>query len=121
MKTTSSPIASAYVRATNTHDASAFLACFSDDAVVDDAGREFRGIEAIGAWSHREIMEAKVTLDVLEVRNDRDGTLTITTRVDGDFDRTGLPDPLIMEHHLTLMGDKIAALRCRLAGGKVLN
>ncbi len=117
MKTTLSPAAAAYVRATNTHDASAFLACFTDDAVVDDAGREFRGIEAIRAWSNREIMEAQVTLELLAV-DGRDGEVTLTTKVDGNFDRTGLPDPLILEHHLRLEGDKIAALTCRLAAVK---
>ncbi len=60
-------------------------------------------------------MEAKVTLEVFEV-DDRDGRVTITTKVDGNFDRAGLPDPLIIEHHLTFEGDKIAALTCRLAG-----
>jgi len=117
MKTTLSPTAAAYLRATNTHDASAFLACFTDNAVVDDAGREFRGIEAIRAWSNREIIDAQVTLELLEV-DGRDGEVTIVTKVDGNFDRTGLPDPLIIEHHLTLDGDKIAALTCRLAAAK---
>jgi SnoaL-like domain len=43
--------AAAYVRATNNHDPAAFIACFAESAVVNDAGREFRGIDAIKAWS----------------------------------------------------------------------
>ena len=31
------------------------------------------------------------------------------------FDRTGLPDPLLMDHCFTIAGDKISVLTCRLA------
>lgn len=106
-------IAAAYVRTTNDHDAAAFIACFAESAVVNDAGREFRGLAAIKTWSDREIMEAQVTLEVLDVA-DRDGEVTITTKVDGNFDRTGLPDPVIINHCITVEGDKIAGLTCRL-------
>ena len=60
-------------------------------------------------------MDAQVTLDVLDVA-DRDGETVVTTKVDGYFDRTGLPDPLIISHHITLEGGKIVGLTCRLAG-----
>lgn len=110
-------IAQAYIQATNNHDAAAFMALFADGAIVHDAGREFRGIAAIKAWSDREIMDAQVTLDVQGVA-ERNGEVVITTKVDGNFDRTGLPDPLIINHHITAEGGKIAQLTCRLAGGK---
>ena len=83
------PVA-AYIQATNDHDAAGFIACFKDNAVVNDAGREFRGSAAIGEWSRHEIMDAKVTLEVLAVA-EREDEVTITTKVDGNFDRTGLP------------------------------
>jgi len=107
----------AYIRATNNHDAAAFIALFADGAVVNDAGREFRGLPAIKAWSDHEIMDAQVTLEVLDVA-DRDGETVITTKVDGNFDRTGLPDPVIINHHVKVEGDKIVGLTCRLAGEK---
>jgi hypothetical protein len=107
-------VAAEYVRATNDHDAAGFIAGFAENAVVQDAGQEHRGIAAIKAWSDREIMGAKVTLDVLDV-NHRDGQVVITTRVDGNFDRTGLPDPVIIDHQMTVKDDKIDRLICRLA------
>ena len=110
------PSAAAYVRAINNHDAAAFIALFGDGAVVNDAGREFRGVPAIKAWSDHEIMDAQVTLDVINVV-DADGQVTLTTKVDGNFDRTGLPDPLIINHHITVEGDKIVGLICRLTPG----
>ncbi|MEX0641683.1 MAG: nuclear transport factor 2 family protein [Pirellulales bacterium] len=117
MKTTLPEVAAAYVRATNNHDGAAFIELFAESAVVNDAGREFRGLDAIKAWSVREIMDAQVTLEVLDVA-DRDSEVTITTKVDGTFDRTGLPEPLIINHHITAKGDQIVGLTCRLAGEK---
>ena len=46
------------------------------------------------------------------------GETLITTKVDGNFDRTGLPDPVVIIHHITVEGDRIARLTCRLAGDK---
>src|SRR5205823_2566589 len=109
-----SPTAAAYVRTINAHDAAAFQALFAAEAVVDDAGREFRGLAAIQDWSNREIFGARVTLDVLDVA-ERDGQTVITTKVDGTFDRTGLPDPVIINHHIKSEGNKITSLTCRLA------
>ena len=82
---------------------------------MDDAGRVFRGQDAIQAWSDREIFDALVTLDVIDA-SQRDGETVITTKVDGNFDRTGLPDPVIINHHVKVDGDKIIGLTCRLAG-----
>ena len=115
--TTLPPLAAAYVRAVNGHDRAAFIDCFSADAVVNDAGREFRGVDEIRAWSDREIMDAQVTLDVSGMA-DSGSELIITTKVDGNFDRTGLPDPLHIDHHITAQRDKIVRLTCLLAGEK---
>jgi hypothetical protein len=40
----------------------------------------------------------------------------VTVKVDGTFDRTGLPNPLVMDPCVTVVGDRIASLTCRLAG-----
>jgi hypothetical protein len=113
--TTLPETAAAYIQATNNHDAAAYLALFADDALVNDAGRTFRGIAAIKAWSDREIFDAQVTLEVLDVA-DRGGETVVTTKVDGNFDRTGLPDPVVINHQITVEGGKIVGLTCRLAG-----
>jgi len=46
---------------------------------------------------------------------ERNGEIVVTVNCDGTFDKTGLPDPLLLDHHFTLAGDKIAAFRSRLA------
>jgi hypothetical protein len=105
----------AYIRAINDHDDAAFIALFADGAVVNDVGREFRGRTAIQGWSDREIFDVQVTLEVIDIA-EQDGETVVTAGVDGTFDRTGLPDPLILEHHIRVEGDRIVGLTCRLAG-----
>ncbi len=108
-----SPTLAAYVQSVNNHDADAYIALFAEDAVVDDGGRVFRGVEAIKAWSDHDIFEADVTFEVLDAV-DGAGEKTITTKVDGNFDRTGLPDPVLIDHQIALQGNKILKLTCRL-------
>ncbi len=102
-----------YIRAINAHNADALQSSFTQDAVVKDVGREFRGTAAIKEWANREIFAVHVTLEVMDV-TERDGQTIVTVKIDGTFDRTGLPDPLLMDHCFTVAGDKIAALSCRL-------
>jgi len=105
----------AYIRAINAHDADALQSSFAPDAVVKDVGREIRGIAVIKEWADHEIFAVNVTLEVMEVV-ERDGQTIVTVKVDGTFDRSGLSDPLVMDHCFTITGDKIATLTCRLAG-----
>ncbi len=111
------PTAAEYVRSINDHDPAAFNALFAEAAFVNDAGREFRGRAAIESWSDRDIFDAQVTLEVISA-TDRDGETVITTKVEGSFDRTGLPDPVIINHHITVEHDRIVGLTCRLGGEK---
>ena len=74
---------------------------FALNAVVKDVGREIRGIAAIKEWANQ--------------RAARDGQTIVTVKIDGTFDRTGLPDPLLMDHCFTIAADKISVLTCRLA------
>lgn len=47
---------------------------------------------------------------------ERGGATIVTAEVDGNFDRTGLPDPVIIDHCFAAEGGKIVGLTCRLAG-----
>jgi hypothetical protein len=110
-------VVEAYVRAINNGDAASFIELFADDAEVEDIGRTFSGVTAITAWSDREIFGVQVTLEVIDCAANGDETV-ITSKVDGTFDRTGLPDPLIILHRIAVSGDKIVRLRCQLASEK---
>jgi hypothetical protein len=103
------PIVS-YLRAVNTGTKEEFPASFADDAVVVDVNRELRGLDAITAWAAADIFGADVHFDVLDV-TERQGRTIVRVKIDGTFDRTGLPDPLVMNHEFTLTEGKIAELR----------
>jgi len=97
--------------AINEFDTDAIMGTFAEDALVNDVRREFWGKGAIRPWVEREIVGDKVTIEVVDaVRHDG---LTIVQGVyDGEYDKTGLPDPLILTHYMTFAEDtgKIANL-----------
>ena len=103
------PIAS-YVNAVNSGSQEDFSASFAADAVVVDVDRELRGIDAITAWAGADIFGAHVHFDVLDV-TERPGRTIVRVKIDGTFDRTGLPDPLVMNHEFTVAEGKITELR----------
>ena len=108
------PIA-AFIDATNAHKSDEFLATLTDSAVIADEGQEYRGIAAIRKWSDEKYIGAKVTLETVVLANSNGKTI-VTVKVDGNFDKSGLPDPFLMDFHFTIDTDKIAALTIRLAG-----
>ncbi len=110
-----SRLATEFMRTINKSDPNGLIGMFCDDAIVDDAGRIVRGSDAIQKWAAHDIFAASVTLDALDVSKHASGG-TITAKLDGIFDRKGLPDPLVMTFDIALRGGKIAKLTLRLAG-----
>ena len=98
-----------YIEAANSFDGDRLLAAFSDNALVNDARREFWGREAIARWSSKEIIGDKVTLQVTETK-EHYGTVIVDAVIDGEFDKTNLPDPLILTHYFSVVGDEIVSL-----------
>ncbi|GMW03231.1 MAG: hypothetical protein AMXMBFR84_43650 [Candidatus Hydrogenedentota bacterium] len=107
------PLAQAYMHAVNSKDVSKFRSLFAEDAEVNDAGCSFAGTEAIRKWSDREIFEASVTLELIDASAE-ENDITIKTIVDGNFDKAGLPDPLVITHRILIRDNKIAKLVCQL-------
>ena len=101
-----------YLRAVNTGAADEFATSFADDAVVVDVNRELRGLDAIADWARTDIFGAHVHFDVLDV-TERPGRTIVRVKIDGTFDRTGLPDPLVMNHEFKVAEGKITELRNR--------
>jgi alkyl hydroperoxide reductase subunit AhpF len=99
-----------YLRAVNAGATDEFRASFADDAVVVDVNRELSGLDAITDWASADIFGAHVHFHALNV-TERQGRTIVTLKVDGTFDRTGLPDPLVMDHEFKLAEGKIAELR----------
>jgi ketosteroid isomerase-like protein len=103
-----------YLRAVNTGDVDGFPTSFADNALVLDVNREIRGMEAIKEWARSDIFAVDVRLRVEEV-TENGGRILVRVRIDGTFDRTGLPNPLLMNHVFTIVDGKITELRIALA------
>jgi hypothetical protein len=98
-----------HVAAVNAFDEDAIVATFADDALVNDARREFWGIEAIRRWVGKELVGDRVTMAVTEVI-EHHGEVIVRARYDGDYDKTNLPDELILTNYFTVRDGKIASL-----------
>ena len=101
------PIASYFAAAEV--DEAARDAAFAPDAIVVDEGKVHRGRTEIKAWRDRSILDAKITYHNLRTLI-RGGETVVTAEIDGNFDRTGLPDPLNLDFHFVLRGDEIVLL-----------
>jgi ketosteroid isomerase-like protein len=98
-----------HIEAVNAFDAAAIVATFAEDALVNDNHREFWGTSAIRAWVEKEMVGDHVTLEVIEVI-EHHGDTYVRAHYDGDYDKAGLPDPLIMTHYFSVREDKIVRL-----------
>jgi hypothetical protein len=104
-----------FVKAINEHNTDGFLALFTDNAVITDEGNEYQGIATIKEWNAEKNIGANITLNPIGI-TERNGKTILTAEVDGNFDKTGLPDPFLMDLYFTRDENLISALEYRLAG-----
>ena len=102
------PIA-AFLEAVNKHNSVALLSVISNTAVVHDEGKDYRGITEIKKWSDEKVFGTNVTLEPISTR-EQDSKTIVTAKVDGSFDKTGLPDPLLLDFYFTSDANKVTAL-----------
>jgi ketosteroid isomerase-like protein len=96
----------AYLAAHDARDVDAVLACCTDDAVVVDEGRTYRGQPEIAGWMRRSASEYTYT-SALTGAARIDGQRWIATKhLEGDFPG-GVVD---LDFRFTLRGDHIAEL-----------
>jgi hypothetical protein len=98
-----------HIRAVNAFDTDAIMATFASDAYVNDNRREIFGVDAIRRWVEKEIVGDKVTLDLREVI-DHYGDTIIRAVYDGEYDKTNLPNVLIMTNYFSVREGKIVSL-----------
>ena len=98
----------AHLDAVNAGDLDGVMSTFADDPFVA-AQFQARGRDAVRALIAREFIDDRVTLEVRET-SDHHGDCIVRVRYDGDYDKTGLPDPLIMTNYYGLRDGKIITL-----------
>jgi limonene-1,2-epoxide hydrolase len=98
-----------FFAAVNSFDTDAVVGCFAQDALVNDANREFWGTDSIHRFVAKEITGDRVTAEITEVI-EHDGETIVRARFDGEYDKTNLPDELILTTYFTVRNDKIVTL-----------
>src|ERR1700750_2850294 len=102
-------IVAEHIDAINAGDTDRAVATFAEDAYVNDNRREFVGIDAIRRWVTKEMVGDKVTIDVREVL-DHYGDTVVRGAYDGTFDRTNLPDEIVLTNYFSVRDGKIVSL-----------
>jgi hypothetical protein len=98
-----------FVGALNRFDLAGLMATFADDAFVNDNRREFWGKPAIEAFSARELIAPRVTMEPTKVVHHHDSTF-VRGKFDGNYPKDNLPDPLFLDLYFTVKDDKIVTL-----------
>jgi hypothetical protein len=98
-----------HIAAVNAFDTERILATFAPDAYVNDNRREIWGTDAIRAFLAKEFVGDRVTMDVREVI-DHHGDVIVRAQYDGDYDKTNLPEVLVMTSYFALREGRISSL-----------
>jgi len=98
-----------HIAAVNDFDVDRIMATFAPDAYVNDNHREIWGPDRIRRFVTREFVGDRVTMDVTEVV-DHHGDIIVRARYDGTYDKTNLPDELILSSYFSVRDGKIISL-----------
>jgi ketosteroid isomerase-like protein len=109
MTTSLPPVVAEYLAGVNAFDTDAIVATFTPDAYVNDARREINGVDAIRRWVEKEMVGDHVTMEPVEVI-DHYGDTIVRSRYDGTYDKTNLPDELVMSDYFRVRDGKIVSL-----------
>lgn len=103
------PAVSEFVAAVNGRNVDKLVSCFAEHAIVNDQLVEHQGSADISRWATDEILADRLSLQVIAAQ--RHGvTEVMTAKVDGDFDKRGLPDPLLLRFYVAIDDDLIVQM-----------
>jgi ketosteroid isomerase-like protein len=94
-----------YFAAANTGDADRIAACFAEDAIVHDEGRDMHGRAAIRVWAQETRCKYRFHAEVRMVEETVDRTV-VTAHLTGDFPG----NPVDLRYRFKLAGAEIVAL-----------
>ena len=94
-----------YVEAYNARNHEAAAACFSEDALVHDEGKDYRGRKAIGAWIGETLEKYQPLLTPVKVEG-ADQKPVVEMTVSGSFPGS----PVKLHFRISLENAKIAKL-----------
>jgi hypothetical protein len=102
-------IVTEHFAAVNAFDTEGIVATFAPNAYVNDNRREIWGTDAIRKFMAKEIVGDNVTMEVREIV-DHYGDIIVRAKWDGTYDKTNLPDELIVTSYFSIRDGKIVSL-----------
>jgi hypothetical protein len=99
------PTLERYFTATNSHDAEGMTADLADDAVVNDDGREYRGVPAIREWTKEILRKYRPQVEPTKVAHEAE-RFVVSVNTSGDFPGS----PIALTYRFKLDGEKISHL-----------
>ena len=103
------PVVAEYIEAVNALDTDRIVRTFAADAYVNDNRREIWGTEAITKFMSKEFVGDHVTMEVREVVHHY-GDVIVRAKFDGTYDKTNLPEELVMTSYFAIRDGKITSL-----------
>jgi len=103
------PVVTEFIEAVNALDTDRIVRTFADDAYVNDNRREIWGTDAIRRFMSKEFAGDHVTMEVREVV-DHHGDIIVRAKFDGTYDKTNLPEELVMTSYFAIRDGKITSL-----------
>lgn len=103
------PVVAQHIAAVNAFDTDRIVSTFAPDAYVNDNRREIWGADAIRNFMDKEFVGDHVTMQIREVVSNY-GDIIVRAKYDGTYDKTKLPDELIMSSYFSIRDDKIVSL-----------
>jgi len=103
------PVVAEHIAAVNAFDTDRIVDTFVPDAYVNDNRREIWGTDAIRKFMSKEFVGDHVTMEVREVI-DHYGDVIVRAKFDGTYDKTNLPDELVMSSYFGIRDGKITSL-----------
>jgi len=97
-----------HIAAINDSDLDRATATFATDAYVATQ-KEARGLQAVRALLTKEFIDDHVTLEVRAVIAHH-GDVIVRLKYDGTYDKSKLPDPLIMTSYFSLREGRISTM-----------
>lgn len=107
MNTQLTPLTTRFVESMNAQNSAAFIPCFTSDAIVEDEGHTHRGTAEIQAWIEEAFVKYQPVLEVTAATHSETGAV-ITGTASGTFPCS----PIVLNYHLTIAQNQIAALKC---------
>ena len=98
-----------HIAAVNAFDTERIVATFAEDAYVNDNRREIWGKDAIRKFMAKEFVGDQVTMEVREIV-DHYGDIIVRAKYEGAYDKTNLPDELIMSSYFSVREGAIVSL-----------